>query len=57
MYYTALDCFNNAMKLQGRNLFFDWQVLIHAVNDYFGDGANGDDHFGDEADGDDRHQC
>ena len=22
MYYTALDCFNNAMKLQGRNLFF-----------------------------------
>ena len=40
--------------------FFDWQVLMHwwqtlltAVNDYFGDDANGDDHFGDEADGDD----
>ena len=40
--------------------FLDWQVLMHrwqtlltAVNDYFGDDANGDDHFGDEADGDD----
>ena len=59
MYYTALDCFNNAMKLQRCNLFFrltsfDASVTNFAVNDYFGDDANGDDHFGDEADGDDR---
>ena len=32
---------------------FDASVINFAVNDYFGDDANGDDHFGDEADGDD----